>query len=255
MVSQEEVKQVCYLGGALWPDPVLLQNRALETVSAVSLLNLSGDLSLEKIGAAFLERADRDGARAIEEVSFHPFFRLYPVERFVLAALHRCRWSYARLARVLKIMPEQVSQLAWQARLKLVPAEFYPVGTGTSLDCPPYSIQDPWTQRLLDGELLASEKNALQQHMQICDSCRNALQRCRYLYYQVDRALPQVATQSETSLREILGSVSVQAHRWVAPSERTFLESLAVFIHREDVRWATLLLGGFTILLIFRIFS
>ncbi len=241
MVNSEAVKQICDLGEALWADPMLLQSRALETVSVVSLLNLTQDQTLERVSSALLERVDRDGTRAITAALFSPFFRLYSTERFILAALHRCRWSYSRIAKVLKISPTQVAELAWQARLRLSPPQNYPVGSGTTIDCPPYSTKDPWTQRFLDEELSQAERLSLQHHMQICEACRDTLQRCRRFYYEVDKHLP-IDQAGRSVLQESLEDVMQSTQKWMRPSERSFLESLSVFTQRKEVRLALALM-------------
>lgn len=251
----EDLKILSHLGTALWVDSHHAQRITVETLAAVSLLDLTPERSLERLSSLMLERASRDGIRANATAVGQAFFRLLPEERFVLSALHVARWSYSRIARVLGQPTEKVEEIAWGARLDLASAlgnpvsAPYPIGSaqsaqGVAQGCPEYEMRRPWTQRFLDEELHSREKFFLQTHINECHSCRQALTRARSFYFTVDRMIPRLADDSQSgqawlaSLSRVLQGAGILK----SPAERTFRETLAIFVRRSDIQYALLAL-------------
>lgn len=121
----------------------------------------------------------------------HPFFRLSPIERFLLTALHLERWSYSRVARVMGVEMRLVAPWAWATRMKLIFQESplasdleYPKGpTSLGPSCPDFDISQPWTQRLLDDECEKRERAFLQAHLMACSTCRKSLESTRRMVF------------------------------------------------------------------------
>jgi hypothetical protein len=185
----------------------------------------------------------------------NPFYRLEPIQRLILTALHRGRWSYERLSRVLGERAETIEELAWAARVELAvsakgtglfPKVSYPAGARQAgSHCPEYLAGRPWTQRFLDEEIRAgSERLFFQNHLMACDSCRAALSRCRELYYAIEALIPGADLDSAErgpegkgdgpGWIERLGAISSQSNKVRHPVELSFTETLAIFVrHRE----------------------
>jgi hypothetical protein len=245
-MDQEDLRTLASVGRALWADTRESQLATIETLSAVTLLDLTPDRAVERAAVALLERVSRRGATAQWA---QPFFRLEAEERLTLVALHQGRWSYARLGRVFGLTTEQVEALAWSARLQLASAigTAYPAGAPQrGPNCPEYDSQRPWTQRFLDDEVSSGrERLFLQNHLMACGSCRDALNRCRETYYALEASLPQLSEAAgDTRLLQNLKSVTRKGLGLKAPAERSFVESLEVFFRRRDVRWAMAIFTG-----------
>ena len=228
-MKTEDFRAIDSLSRSLWADAAYAARVSTETVTAVSLLDLNDERALERAMSALLERALRDGAGVNAEALNHPFFRLQPEERLLLAALHVGRWSYRRIARVLGMNEEKIPRLAWQARLHL--ATFAPARAATALGspragvrCPEYSTDAPWTQRFMDEEIPSRERLFLQNHLMACASCRQSLATCRDLYYSVDAMIPQPSpgSDSELTLRELQRAWE-ETRKWMQPIRRTFI--------------------------------
>lgn len=259
LFTERDLQTLVEVGKALWMDPRECQLATLETVSAVTLLELSPDRALEKAAAALLERVTRRGGAANFRSNLdaglgvgQSFFRLLPEDRFLLVALHLGRWSYARLARIFGETVEQVETHAWNARLRYVSSEKgtpYPAGAaGRGTNCPEYDARRPWTQRFLDEEIAGGrERLYFQNHLMACLSCREALNRCRETYYAIDRALPRISAESpgDTQILRSLESVTQRGLKLRSPSNRTFVESLAIFVRRTDIRYLLIFFGLF----------
>lgn len=244
----EDLKTLSHLERALWADPERVAAQTIETLGAVSLLDLSDERRLERTSSALLRRASGDSSASHAGVT-HAFYRLSPEERFLLSALHSGRWSYARLARLLGREVEDIERIAWAARLHLVStpelrmkhALEHPTGGGHGASCPEYEPSRPWTQRFLDDELQGAERHFLQSHLMACDPCRLALGRCRKLYYSVEAEIPK-AIEPDRRAR-VFERVVDEARKVRSPIERTFIESLAVFARRGEARRALLALA------------
>lgn len=248
-MKQHELRTFAHLGSALWADPSRSRGIALETMAAATLLDVAEEARLDRAARALLERAFREGMAGNTQANLmvagteaNRFFRLPLESRFVLAALHGGRWSYARLARILEETPEQIEERAWTARVEL--AVIYPAGAkARTSSCPEYIPHRPWTQRFLDEEIGSTrERLFLQNHLMACDSCREALNRCRNLYYSIEAMLPGAqggAEQVQLELERICGTGrSLQNRIYV-----TFEQSLTPFLRRSDIR-AALAIGA-----------
>jgi hypothetical protein len=212
MSLDRELQIFAELGMALWVDPERAQPLVIETLSAVSLLDLPQDHAFERAAGAMLDRAERRGMadNTLDSLALgqfgNPFFKLFPAERFILVALHAGRWSYARIARVMKLDAVGVEALAWKARTRLgIERGLVPAGPkilGPS--CPEYDFERPWSQRFLDEEIPnGRERIFLQNHLMACDSCRHALNRCRDLYFGAEKLLPPPSEQQEALVRQL----------------------------------------------------
>jgi hypothetical protein len=251
-IHKEDLRALAEVGKALWMDPRESRAATLETLSAVSLLDLTPERIVERAAAALLERVtSRGNARNLRgnlEAGLgmgHAFYRLTPEERFLLAALHLGRWSYARVGRILEQSAEQVEAQAWSARLKLLSllsGAVYPAGASAQgHNCPDYDPHRPWTQRFLDEEIPSGrERVFFQNHLMACTPCRDALGRCREAYYAIERAIPR--EDKNTPIVQSLETVTRQGYGFKNPTERTFLETLAIFARRPDIRLVLALL-------------
>ncbi len=231
----EDIRTFSELGYVLQEDPS-------ETLAAVSMMELTPDRALERAASALLDRASTHF-----NYSDSSFFRLLPQERFLLVVLHRGRWSYGRVGRILKLSSLEIEKLAWKTRIALAlslnPPIAYPTGpTASGMNCPEYSPTHPWTQRFLDEEIASGQERIFfQNHLMACDSCRKALNRCRDLYYKIEAALPaEGRDESET-----------EALKKALKAPQTF-KSRYAFLRKRDVQLA-LALGIF--LVIWKIFK
>jgi hypothetical protein len=264
-MNTDDLKILAEVGRALWMDPRQSQIATVETLSAVSLLDLTPERALERAAAALLERVTSRGMAANTRANLtagmgmgQPFFRLMPEERLLLVALHLGRWSYARLSRIFDETPELIEQKAWSARIQLAATEAvqaYPAGASTrGPNCPEYDAQRPWTQRFLDEEIATGrERIFLQNHLMVCKTCQQALKRCRDVYYAIDRLLPRLNEEAgDTQLLKHLEKISRRGLGLKTPVERTFVESLAIFLRRTDIRWV---LAATVLLMVWRFFK
>jgi hypothetical protein len=200
-----DLKIFAELGRALWADPGRSDPAMLETMSTIALQDFTRERALERASSALLNLARDQVAPAVLNQN-HLFFSLPPEQRFVLAALHLGRWSYARLARVMGETPERIEELAWQARVWLATsrASLTPIGGRGGVHCPDYDLKRPWTQRFLDEEIKqGAERVFLQNHLMACASCQQAMNRCRDLYYAVERMLPTVDEAQDGIIGEL----------------------------------------------------
>jgi hypothetical protein len=245
-IHKEDLRALAEVGKALWMDSRESRAATLETLSAVALMDLTPERSVEKAARALLERVTsrgnalntRENLRAGMGMG-QAFYRMAPEERFLLAALHLGRWSYARIARILEQDAQQVEAQAWVARLKLlaqIPGVAYPAGASAQgPHCPEYDSHRPWTQRFLDEEISSGrERGFFQNHLMACVSCRGALARCREAYFAIERAIPR--EEKDTPIVDRLAAVTRQGHGLKNPTERTFLETLTIFTRRPDIR-------------------
>lgn len=271
-IQKQDLKILLEMGKALWMDPRESQLATIDTLSAVTFLDLTPDRALEKAASAMLERVTQRsvvaGFRADLEAGMgigQTFYRLAPEDRFLLVALHLGRWSYARLSRVFGESVEQIEMMAWSARLQFASNEKgvpYPAGAPVrGVHCPEYDPKRPWSQRFLDEEIVVGrERVYLQNHLMACASCREALNRCREAYYAIEQRLPHFSGEEsgdsgnsrDFKMLESLESITRLNMGLRMPSDRTFFESLAVFVQRRDVQIALLVLAGFVAMKILR---
>lgn len=256
-IHKEDLRALVEVGKALWMDSRESRAATLETLSAVSLMDLTPERTLERAAQALLERVTSRGNAVNTRANLragmgmgHAFYRMEPEERLLLAALHLGRWSYARLARILEQEAAQVEAQAWRARLKLlsqVPGVTYPAGaSGQGPHCPQYDSNRPWTQRFLDEEIPSGrERVFFQNHLMACTSCRDALGRCREAYFAIERVIPR--EEKDAPIVESLSMISRQGHGLKHPTDRTFAETLAIFTRRSDIRLVLALFGLFIV--------
>ena len=251
-MNTDDLRAISQLGQALWAEPGRSERLALETFAAVALLDLPQDKTIERTGQALLSRAMREGSGATGPGIHNAFYRLSPEERFILAALHYPRWSYARLGRILLKTPEQIAEIAWASRLYLVsvPGQQKPVphptGTGfNALQCPEYNPARPWTQSFLDDEIANREKVFLQEHLLACASCRQSLSTCRSVYYTAGAAIPRVS--DETRRVAALEGAAKASRASRDPLQGSIVESILIFLARPDTRLFLLFFVGLLI--------
>jgi len=245
-MMREDLKTLAEIGIAIWGDPEFSHKTTLETIAAVSLLELNSEKTIERAATALLERAAHEGRltntrRNMSRIS-SPFYRLEFASRFILSALHLGRWSYARVARVLDETPERVQELAWEARVQIISyaahsgnsVRSYPSGNGSSgPNCPEYVSSRPWTQRFLDEEINSgSDRLFLQNHLMACDSCRETLNRCREMYFAVEALIPH--SENLDVVAHDLAQTCKASSR-VKNGTRSFMASLKTFFKRPDI--------------------
>lgn len=235
-IHSEDLVTFSKIGKAFWADSKHSENLALETLSAVSSLDIRPDRAIEKASTALLARARNRRLNSLNNLNAlnSRFYRLNPEERLILVTLHQGKWSYARLSRVLQKEQEIIEEIAWSARVQLA-AGVYPSGApNLGPYCPEYLSQRPWTQRFLDNEISSPRDLIfLQNHLLICEPCAKTLARGRELYFQVDQEIAKA-----------LGDfVSVQ--NWEKILNRDPKASLAgflSFLKRPDIFWAVMVL-------------
>jgi hypothetical protein len=257
-----DLKTYAELGRALWADTSQSGVMTVETLSAISLLDLTEERALDRASAALLDLAIRQGMaqatrQALETGKFNPFFKLSPEERFVLAALHLGRWKYERVARIIRFgsdeQREAVERLAWKARTRIAVAMgVTPIGAKlASANCPEYDLDRPWTQRFLDEEVgKGRELLFLQNHLMACDSCRRSLAVCRDIYFKVEEMLPRVS--DDDRILRVLENVAQHGKKIRQVGEVTFVDSLVAFFKQRNVQ---ILLALVALLVLWRLRS
>src|ERR1700746_2093587 len=104
-MNQNDLNLVSNLGQSLWAQPEQSPAITRETLAAATLLDSNPERALECALQALLDRANKKGMYARVPTGFNA---LFPEERFILLALHQGRWSYARIARVVRESVEMV---------------------------------------------------------------------------------------------------------------------------------------------------
>lgn len=151
-------------------------------------------MTVERASKMLIERAEKSPPPSLK--LNHAFYRLAPLERFLLTALHIEKWSYTRVARTLGIERNLIETWAWATRIKFAFQELetdldYPRGPASlGPVCPEYNPSHPWTQRLLDDELGKRERMFLQGHLMGCDRCRKVLESTRLMFFTIESFIP-----------------------------------------------------------------
>jgi hypothetical protein len=191
-----QLELLAKLSRALWCDEEQAEQKAMETLAAISLLELTVERTLERSVMALLQRARSEGQSpaslsGTQKNQFSKFYRLSYEERLILAGLYVGHWSYEKLSRSLALSVEEIESLAWRARLDVGCAKIYPAAPAKrGPGCPEYRPEAPWTQRYLDQEIEAGrERFGLQQHLLLCRSCVECLQRYRQLQLNVGQEI------------------------------------------------------------------
>lgn len=270
-LQSQDVLTLTRLGSALWANAEHSRQASMETITAVSLMDLTQDRAIERSASALLALSARAGAASNADALGSPFYRLLPEERLILFALHSARWSYARIARVLEESEETIARIAWSARTALgASVRVYAAAAGSRLSsCPEYDAYSPWTQRFLDDEAQTRERHFLQNHLMACEGCRQTLNRSRNLYYAIERLLPfpcsevspgekdspaaraqRAAVARSEQETKLLTETLERASFALGRSPMTFTRSLRAFIRKPDVLIAVSFLVG---LLVYRL--
>jgi hypothetical protein len=234
----EDLTLVSNLGQSLWFEPEQSSAITRETVSAVSFLDSNPDRAAEKTVQALLDRANKKVMYARAASGFHS---LFPEERFILLALHSGRWSYERIATVVREPLEMVQQLAWNARVHLALSHYPAAPKTASESCPEYNPQRPWTQKFMDEELTGQEKVFLQTHLTSCEHCRQALLRAKEVYYSVQKTIADLQEKVPLpGLTAQLHTLAEQGLRLRSPSTVSNWDLIATFVRRTEVRFILL---------------
>lgn len=249
-LKTEDLIALSSLGTALWADPSQSRHVFMDTVAAMSLLDLPPDRLAERISRSLLERATLEGISASRERSHLPFFRLAPEERFILGALQLGKWTYDRIARVLGSNATRVAEIAWSSRLHLAssPSKTLYLPTGSSgSSCPEFHPAAPWTQRYLDQQVTSRERHFFEMHAKQCANCRSALNRSRAIHYSAAQSIPRPSDDELLRLMHFADQALSEVLRVKRPSERGVLESLRLFARHKDIRLLLLALALFMI--------
>ncbi len=250
-MDRNDIRSLTRIGRSLWGD--LDQSVAIseDTLTSVSLLNLSDERTIERASKVMIELAERNPPALLK--LNHPFFRLAALERFLLTAAHIEKWNYERIARTLGIESRLIEPWLWAVRLKFCFQETqssgleYPRGPGSAGPvCPEYNATSPWTQRLLDDELEKRERVFLQNHLIACEKCRKTLDLARKFLFKTESMIPlressheldqacdrvfQSWLDGEATLRPIKIDAKRSILKFIAQPKVQFLLSLLVFI-------------------------
>ncbi len=240
-MDKDTIKSLTRISRSLWGDLEKSISIGADTLTHVSLLRLNDELTLERASKVMIERAEKNPPRLL--ALQHPFFRLAPVERFLLTALHVEKWEYSRIARTLGIEVTLVEPWAWATRIKVAFQEMdagldYPHGPATlGPACPLYDPGQPWTQRLLDDELGKRERWFLQNHLIACDRCRKTLELSRRMFFKIEGIIPVRDAAHETELAtERIYRIWKAGESAFRPVKTTLKESLVVFFNQTSIQ-------------------
>lgn len=241
IMTQEDLILFSQMEQALWGDTRRADAHAQDTLAALATRarRSSSDGDDDFTDHAFLNLLENAHV-ALGAAVLQPFFRLSQEQRFLLVALHRGQWSYARVAKLLRLKPDAVEHQAWSARTALARdlGVAHPTGSPDSAlaagaHCPEYDLSAPWTQRFLDDEIgNGTRRLFLQNHAMACDTCRSAIERCRKLLYAVEEAIPVSPNLAQA---QSLGRVIERSARL---SQRSGWDILS-----RDVQWVILALS------------
>ena len=245
-VQKDNLKTLAKLGQALWSDFSQAEHKTLEAYIQ--------EPDLERAALVMFSWVLQDGSKASGAGIHKPFFRLQAEERFILSLLHNKldgHFTYEHLGKVLGKSAEMIETMAWSARVRLAASSadaVHPTGSAhLGVSCPEYDFTHPWTQRFFDDEVKPQERLFLQNHMAACRSCRDALGRCRKLYYAVDAQLHEIQSQRMKNLESLFGRIEKSGPM----GSRSSKDLIRVWLSNWDVRIA--LAAGLGLILI-RIF-
>jgi len=255
----QTTRSLSRISHSLWGDFKKSIPMSEDVLSSVGLLQLNGEETLERASKVLIERAEKSPPSALSLQ--HPFFRLSPIERFLLTVLHVENWSYSRVARVLGIEQRLIAPWAWAARMKFCFQEMpgsteYPRGpTSLGPRCPDYDVTEPWTQAFLDEEIGARERMFLQNHLMACDQCRRSLDLSRKMIFKIESMIPvkyanEDAEQAALRLLETWKSGESAFY----PIKTTFSQSLTALFEKPQTQTVAVILLGATAILLKRLF-
>ncbi len=255
-MDQEVIKSLTRISRSLWGDLEKSVAIGADTLTTVCLLRLSDERTLERAAKVMIERAERNPPRLL--ALQHPFFRLAPVERFLLTALHIEKWDYGKVARTLGVEVNLIEPWAWATRIKYAFQEMdtgldYPHGPASlGPSCPAYDPGQPWTQRLLDDELGKQERLFLQNHLLACEKCRRTLDLSRRVFFKIEGVIPVKDVQPEIeAASERIYRIWKSGESAFRPVKTTLKESLVVFFNQTSVQ--IVLFGTLILLMIQRL--
>jgi hypothetical protein len=246
--SLPQLQAVMDLSVALYDEPELARARLGDGIAALLGLEVlkpgkAGSVGspgwANRISRAVLHQAKASQADGVSRRSEQGFYRLSLEERAVLSLLERSGWSYEQIAQVLQIEAPAVERLAWSARLELATSTptpmAYPIGTPhRAADCPEYSLDRPWPQRLIDDELGAQEHQFISRHCESCPNCQGVIRRARAMIYGVAGQVPQAPESWRAAIEK-------QVHRQAPQNSKHWPSALWRGMVRvstyRDVRW------------------
>ena len=241
-MNKEDIRSLTRISRSLWGDLDRSVAMSEDTLTSASLLNLSDDRTIERASKVMIERAEKNPPTLLR--LNHPFFRLAPIERFLLTTLHIEKWSYARIARTLGIDVDLIQPWAWATRIKYCYQEMesdldYPRGPASlGSVCPEWNATAPWTQRMLDDEGSKRERLFLQNHLMACEKCRKSLDLTRKMIFKIESMIPvkEISTDTENAAEHIL-EVWRAGETVFRPIKTKGSESLIRFIHQREVQF------------------
>lgn len=155
---------------------------------------------------------------------------LSPSDRFLLGLFFKGRFSYARAGALCGCSSSDIGQRLWKARCAfwkaLPPSERQacsfpkrPIGNS----CHFFETQGEWLwmQRFLDEAWEEPrERFLIQNHLWVCESCREALHGFRKFYFSLDERLEKawvhsLQKQGQQSLQETLRTFFKKSFNWV----------------------------------------
>ena len=180
--------------------PYSRPGESIEIVAGAALLERPEPVELrDHIASRLLDQLTRmAGGQSPLAHSASPFFGLAMTERVLLSLLHRAKWTYAEVAKLLHSTPDEIEELAWMTRLELArrsgsrrASQAHPRGSPfRRVDCPEYFPARPWTQRWVEGAYQGTEKLFLQRHLEGCEGCREAALTARKIFFTAESAIP-----------------------------------------------------------------
>lgn len=248
-MEKTQLESLTRIGQSLWGDWTRSYQMSEETLSQLAFMDLDSESALERASKVMIERAEKNPPPRV--ILNHPFFRLAPIERFLMTALHLEKWSYTKIARTLNIDPKIIPAWAWATRLKYAYDELklevdYPrAPSALGPSCPEYNTASPWTQRLLDDELGKQERLFLQNHLMGCPQCRQSLEHTQKLIFKIEATLQSLGTAPDHLNRDfarILASWNV-GQKLTDPNQITFLSSFRLFIQQPKMIFVLILLA------------
>jgi hypothetical protein len=251
-VNREEIRSLNRISRSLWGELNRSFHHSEEALVSASLLRLSEEMTVERASKILIERAEKSPPTTLK--LNHPFYRMAPIERFLLTALHIEKWSYTRIARTLGMERDYVAPWAWATRLKYGFQELeakvdYPRGPASlGPVCPEYDSTQPWTQRLLDDELGRRERMFLQGHLMGCEKCRGSLEITRKFFFTIESFIP-VKTRSdelEAAVDKML-EVWKQGESTYRPIQITFADSVQTLLSNKVVQVTLIALAIFIV--------
>ncbi len=241
-VNKEDIKTLTRISRSLWGDFDRSLAISEDTLSRIALLRLSDELILERASKSMIERAEKYPPKLLKLT--HPFFRMAPIERFLLTTLHIEKWGYSRIARTLGIETSLMESWAWATRIKYCFQEMeaeveYPRGpSALGNSCPEYNASAPWPQRLLDDELGKRERSFISNHLMACQSCRKLLEVTRKMMFKIEKMIPVDTSPEEMDFAtNRIDDVWKSGEALFRPSEVTFGRSLLHFLGRPKVQF------------------